>query len=105
MRNWYWYWMMDREQGLRLQGERLAAWRTSQIGPDGRRLSQAAAALRIRASQGAWAAWERGKKAPDPNLANAIEKLTKGKVVARAWVFPRKSSLVAKRQAEMARAS
>jgi DNA-binding XRE family transcriptional regulator len=103
-RNCYCLGMMDRDQGLKVQGEKLAAWRVSQIGKDGKRLSQAAAAKRVNASQGAWAAWERGKKAPDPNLANAIERLTKGKIPARAWVFPRKSSLVA-RQAEIARAS
>jgi transcriptional regulator with XRE-family HTH domain len=83
--------MTDREEGLRAQGRKLAAWRASQVDKEGRRLSQVAAAQRLGASQGAWAAWELGRKSPDPFFAGAIEALTKGKLQVRArdWVFRR----------------
>lgn len=83
--------MTDREEGLRVQGRRLAAWRASQAGADGKRLSQHAAARRLGASQGAWAAWELGRKSPDAYFAGQIELLTRGKfqVRARDWVFRR----------------
>ena len=83
--------MTDREEGLRLQGQRLAAWRAAQVGEDGKRLSQHAAARRVRASQGAWAAWELGRKSPDAFFAGEIERVTRGKLCVRAqgWVFRR----------------
>lgn len=83
--------MTDREVGLQEQGRRLAEWRASQRGEGGRRLSQLAAAKRIGASQGAWAAWEKGRKAPDSFFAAAIETLTKGRLQVRAkgWVYRR----------------
>lgn len=81
--------MTERETGLLEQGRRLAAWRAAQKGEGGKTLSQAAAAAKIGASQGAWAAWEKGRKAPDSYYAAALEDLTRGKHVVRAkgWAF------------------
>ena len=86
--------MIDREEGLREQGKRLAAWRAAQTGANGKRLSQVEAARRIGASQGAWAAWEKGRKAPDAYFADLLETLTKGRAQVRAagWRFRRACS-------------
>ena len=81
--------MTDRESGLREQGKRLAAWRKAQAGDGEKHLSQAIAAQRIGATQGAWGAWETGRKAPSAFFANAIDDLTRGAVAARGWAFPR----------------
>lgn len=78
--------MTEREEGLALAGARLRKWR------DDEGVSQVAAADRIRASQAAWAAWERGEKAPDLHFAFEIERLTGGEVQAEDWAFPRKGS-------------
>lgn len=85
--------MTDRETGLLEQGRKLAAWRATQKGKGDRKLSQKDAAGRIRASQGAWAAWETGRKAPDSFYAAALEKLTRGKLQVRArdWAFQRQT--------------
>lgn len=79
--------MSERDEGLAAAGSRLKQWRLAQPG-----LSQSAAAERIKASQGAWAAWERGEKGPDLHFAFELEKLTGGAVQAEAWAFPRKTS-------------
>lgn len=79
--------MHDRDEGLRAQGRRLAAWRTSQLVDGKKPLSQEAAAERIQASQGAWAAWEAGKKAPAGFFGVEIERLTDGAVKAADWLF------------------
>ena len=81
--------MSDRDDGLAAAGARLREWR------DGEGISQEAAATRIRASQAAWAAWERGEKGPDLHSAFELEKLTDGAVKAEAWAFPRKGSRAA----------
>ncbi len=88
--------MTEREEGLRAQGRRLSAWRASQAGEDGKRLSQSAAAKKLGASQGAWAAWELGKKSPDAFFAAEIETLTTGnlQVLASEWVFRRSPARV-----------
>lgn len=78
--------MSERNEGLAAAGAKLRSWRADQG------LSQVAAAERIKASQGAWAAWERGEKGPDLHFAFELEKLTGGAVVAEAWAFPRKTS-------------
>jgi transcriptional regulator with XRE-family HTH domain len=90
--------MSEREAGLKAQGRKLAAWRATQVGVDGKKLSQLAAAARLGASQGAWAAWELGRKAPDSFFGAAIETLTKGKLQVRArdWVFRRGAPDVSK---------
>jgi hypothetical protein len=89
--NSYVFRMSDRKDGLRDQGRKLAAWRAAQVGADGKKLSQSAAAHRIGASQGAWAAWELGYKAPDSFFAGQLETLTRGKLQVRAsgWAFRR----------------
>lgn len=81
--------MNERSDGLALAGARLRKWR------DDEGISQAAAAEKIRASQGAWAAWERGDKGPDLHFAFELEKLTGGEVRAEDWAFPRKGSKAA----------
>ena len=78
--------MSEREEGLAVAGARLRKWR------DDQGISQSSAADRIRASQGAWAAWERGDKGPDLHFAFELEKLTDGAVRAEDWAFPRKGS-------------
>ncbi len=81
--------MSERIEGLALAGARLRRWR------DDEGISQAIAADRIRASQGAWAAWERGDKGPDLHFAFELEKLTRGVVRAEDWAFARKGSKAA----------
>ena len=84
--------MSDRDDGLLAAGARLKAWR------DAEDISQEVAANRIRASQAAWAAWERGEKGPDLHYAFELEKLTGDladgafRVLASEWAFPRKGS-------------
>jgi hypothetical protein len=80
-----------RDSVLAACGASLRAWRESQE-PE---LSQTAAAERIGASQGAWAAWEGGRKAPDTYYGPKLEELTKGHVTAAAWAFPRKGTKAA----------
>lgn len=83
--------MTDREQGLAEQGRRLREWRLAQAKKTGKHLTQLEAADRIGASQGAWAAWETGRKAPDSFFAGELERLTAGRHVVRAkgWAFRR----------------
>lgn len=96
--------MVDRDEGLRAQGRKLAAWRKSQAGANNKPLSQTEAARRIGATQGAWGAWETGRKAPDAVFANAIDDLTRGVVPARGWAFPRRRTVEARQAAEAAEA-
>ena len=83
--------MTDRENGLREQGRKLAAWRAAKIGEDGKRLTQVEAARMVGATQTSWSCWEKGRKAPDAFFAERLETLTKGKlqVSAKGWVFRR----------------
>lgn len=85
-RNCYCSGMSERDECLAAAGARLRRWRTDNG------LSQAAAGERIKASQGAWAAWERGDKGPDLHYAFELERLTGGDVLAEAWAFPRRGS-------------
>lgn len=82
--------MSERDDGLLAQGHALRAWR------EGKGLTQTLAAAEVGASQGAWGAWETGRKAPDLHFASAIETLTESAVKAVGWAFPRSSSLVAR---------
>ena len=96
----YRYWMSDREEGLKTQGRKLAEWRKAQPGEGDKHLTQLAAAKRIGATQGAWGAWEKGRKAPEMHFANAIDDLTRGAVPARGWAFPRPRTVEARHHAE-----
>jgi hypothetical protein len=49
----------------------------------------------VGATQGAWASWERGSRAPDAFFANAIDDLSRGIVPARGWAFPRSRTVEA----------
>lgn len=75
------------------QGAALRAWREEQTP----RLSQYAAARRLaefneehrQTTQGAWNAWEHGKKSPDLFFAFAIERMTMGRISAQGWAVAR----------------
>lgn len=71
---------------MKKPGVALKAWR------DARHLSQDAAAqlLDPPVTQGAWAAWENGKKPPSLGNALGIERLTGGVIRAAEWVPDRK---------------
>lgn len=92
--------MTDREEGLRAQGRKLAEWRKRQPGDGDKPLTQQGAARRIGATQGAWGAWEKGRKEPGAHFANAIDDLTRGAVPARGWAFPRTCTVEARHHAE-----
>lgn len=75
------------------QAETLAAWRVKQS------LSQEAAGRALAkhlprpsngVTQGTWASWESGLKAPDLTNALAIEQLTEGEVPATGWARARR---------------
>lgn len=89
--------MTERQKGLEEHGKRLAAWRKEQPGEGDKPLTQSEAAKRIGATQGAWGAWEKGRKAPDAFFANAIDDLTRGSVPARGWAFPRSQTVEARK--------
>lgn len=63
-------------------GEALKRWRTE------RDLSQEDAARQLSppATQGAWAAWETGRKPPSLTNAVGIERLTGGLIRSEDWV-------------------
>lgn len=74
------------------QEDRLAAWRIKN------KLSQEAAARELGkhlpgssrgVTQGTWASWEGGKKAPDLTNALAIQALTRGEIDATGWARAR----------------
>lgn len=84
---------LDRSDTLTAAGAKLRKWREESG------VSQAAAAKEIGASQGAWAAWELGMKAPGVGFAFAIEEMCRasGKgepVMASDWAcaLPRKAA-------------
>ena len=79
------------EDVLTRQAGKLVAWRKGQEP----KLSQEAAAKKIGATQSAWAAWERAAKAPDSYYAGKIEKLTRGRVRASGWAYPRHGTAAA----------
>lgn len=74
-----------REDTLGRCGAELKAWRETQTP----KLTQTMAAEALGASQGSWAAWERGHKAPDAYFAGKLEALTGGTVKASSWAYPR----------------
>lgn len=82
-RNCYWKAMGERHEWLAAAGARLRKWR------EDAGLSQMAAAKLIGASQGGWAAWESGAKAPDLHFAFELERLTEESIRASEWAFPR----------------
>jgi transcriptional regulator with XRE-family HTH domain len=81
-----------RSDVLEACGLELRAWREAQD-PE---LSQTAAAAMIGATQGAWGAWENGRKAPDGYYSQRLEELTKGRVTVASWVVPRKGTSAAR---------
>lgn len=79
-----------REDVLTRQGDELRAWR--QKG----KLSQAAAAKLVGATQSSWASWEMGRKAPDNFYAGRIESLTKKRIRANGWAYPKRGTAAAR---------
>jgi DNA-binding XRE family transcriptional regulator len=77
-------------------GARLRAWREKHKP----RLSQAAAAKEIGTTQRTWADWEAGEYSPEIDFAEAIERLTKGKVCMRHWAATRRAKRNAARKDE-----
>lgn len=77
-------------------GGRLRAWRERQKPA----LSQERAAELVGAPQRTWADWELGGKTPEIDYAEAIERLTGGKIRMRDWARGRRAKRIADRDRE-----
>lgn len=71
-------------------GARLRAWRKK----NGER-SQTSCAEEIRATQSAWASWERDESFPEVDFADGIERITDGYVRVTDWAKARRAKRVA----------
>jgi transcriptional regulator with XRE-family HTH domain len=75
-------------------GARLRAWRKKQV-VDGKERSQTSCAEEIKATQSAWAAWERDESFPEVDFADAVERMTDGYVRVVDWARARRAKRVA----------